>query len=49
MINRENVCWLTKNFKWDFDLCVIDELSSFKSPSARRFRSLRRVIGQCSA
>lgn len=47
VINRENVCWLTKNFKWEFDLCVIDELSSFKSPSARRFRSLRRVIGQC--
>lgn len=30
---------------WPFDMVVIDELSSFKSPSARRFRALRRKLG----
>lgn len=46
VINRENVPWLveTCGTKWDFDCVVIDELSSFKSASAKRWRSLRRVI-----
>lgn len=44
VVNRENVCWLMKVQDFDFDMVVIDELSSFKSPSARRFRALRRVI-----
>jgi SNF2 family DNA or RNA helicase len=43
IINRENVEWLIKNYKWDFDMVVIDELSSFKSNSAKRFKALRRV------
>ncbi|MEW8994421.1 SNF2-related protein [Clostridium sp.] len=43
IINRENVEWLCKNYKFDFDMVVIDELSSFKSPSARRFKALRKV------
>jgi len=43
IINRENVEWLTKNYKWDFDMLVIDELSSFKSYSAKRFKALRKV------
>lgn len=43
IINRENVEWLCKNCKFDFDMVVIDELSSFKSPSAKRFRALRKV------
>jgi SNF2 family DNA or RNA helicase len=43
--NRENVDWLVKQYfyVWPFDMCVIDELSSFKSSKAKRFRSLRRV------
>jgi SNF2 family DNA or RNA helicase len=43
IINRENVTWLADNYKWDFDAVVIDELSSFKSAKAQRFKSLRRV------
>jgi len=43
IINRENVEWLTKNYKWDFDMVIIDELSSFKSHSAKRFKALRKV------
>ncbi|HCW53407.1 MAG TPA: DEAD/DEAH box helicase, partial [Clostridium sp.] len=45
LINRENVDWLiTKSgYSFDFDMVVIDELSSFKSPSAKRFKSLLKV------
>src|SRR6056297_380053 len=43
IINRENVEWLTKECKWDFDMVIVDELSSFKSPSAKRFKALRRI------
>ena len=44
VINRENVCWLIKEIEWKFDTVVIDELSSFKSPQAQRFKALRKVI-----
>ncbi len=48
MINRENVPWLIESsgipFEWD--MVVIDELSSFKSWQAKRFRSLIRVRPQ---
>jgi len=45
VINRENVEWLVSatGNEWPFDTVVIDELSSFKSPSAKRFKALRRV------
>jgi len=45
LINRENVDWLiTKSgYPFDFDMVVIDELSSFKSASAKRFKSLLKV------
>ena len=43
IINRENVAWLVKNHYWDFDMVVIDELSSFKSPKAQRFKDLKKV------
>jgi len=44
-INRENVVWLVDHVgaDWPFDTVIIDELSSFKSPKARRFRALRKV------
>ena len=45
IINRENVDWLvTKSgIPFDFDMIVIDELSSFKSNQAKRFKSLLKV------
>ena len=45
VINRENVPWLVRTCgkRWPFDMVVIDELSSFKSSSAERFKALRRV------
>lgn len=45
IINRENVQWLVNYYKkkWPFDMVVIDELSSFKSSKAQRFRALKKV------
>lgn len=45
LINRENVDWLISKsgYSFDFDMVVIDELSSFKSYQAKRFRSLLKV------
>ena len=48
IINRENVSWLVENHRWDFDTLVIDELSSFKSSKAQRFRALKKVRPMCS-
>ncbi len=43
--NRENVVWLVDNYfkSWKWDTCIIDELSSFKSSKAKRFRALKKV------
>ena len=45
IINRENVTWLVEDsgYEFDFDMIVIDELSSFKSYRAKRFRSILKV------
>lgn len=45
IINRENVVWLVDYYKakWPFDMVIIDELSSFKSSKAQRFRALKKV------
>ena len=43
IINRENVAWLVENHTWNFDTVVIDELSSFKSHKAKRFKALKKV------
>lgn len=44
--NRENVVWLVNKYKnaWPFDMVVIDESSSFKSHSAKRFKALAAVM-----
>ena len=47
VINRDNVDWLVKaSSGWQFDTVIIDESSSFKNPSARRFKALRKVRPQ---
>lgn len=45
LINRENVDWLINKsgLPFDYDMVVIDELSSFKSHTAKRFKSLLKV------
>ena len=54
VINRDVVPWLVENYaaQWSWDMLVIDELSSFKNPQAKRFKSLvkvrpkvRRIVG----
>lgn len=47
VINRENVVWMVENIKFDFDMVVIDELSSFKNNQSKRFKALRKVISRC--
>ena len=47
VVNRENVPWLCESLtRWPFDMIVIDELSSFKSHQAKRFKALRKVLGR---
>lgn len=48
VINRETVKWLVEYYekngmRWDFDMVVIDELSSFKNHQSQRFKWLRKV------
>ena len=45
IINRENVQWLVEDsgLPFRYDMIVIDELSSFKSWEAKRFKSLMKV------
>ncbi len=45
IINRENVEWLVERsgYAFDFDMLVVDELSSFKNHQAKRFKALMRV------
>lgn len=48
VVNRENVVWLVDVVGkcWPFPIVVIDELSSFKSAQAKRWKALRRVRGR---
>ena len=45
LMNRENVKWLVQEsgLPFDYQMVVIDELSSFKSHRSERFKALRRV------
>lgn len=48
VINREMVGWLVEYYqsnglKWDFDMVVLDELSSFKNWKSQRFRALKKI------
>lgn len=54
IINRENIAWLVEksHIPFEFDMVVIDELSSFKNWNSKRFKAfmkvrprIRRVIG----
>ncbi len=47
IVNRENVCWLVDYYRnsWPFDMVVVDESSSFKSHTAKRFKALASMGG----
>ena len=48
VINRENVVWLIDHLgkRWPFPIVIIDDLSSFKSGQAKRWKALRKVRGR---
>lgn len=45
LISKDNVMWLCDYLGkgWDFDMVVVDELSAFKNPQAKRFKALRKM------
>ena len=45
IINRENVQWLIEKsgVPFNFDMVVVDELSSFKNHQSKRFKALMKV------
>lgn len=45
VVNRENVEWLVEYYKndWPFDMVVVDESSSFKDQSTKRWKALKRA------
>jgi len=55
IVNRDVVPWLVENYggaTWKWDMLILDELSSFKNPQAKRFKALlkvrpkvRRIVG----
>ncbi|MCL2213434.1 MAG: DEAD/DEAH box helicase [Oscillospiraceae bacterium] len=49
IINRENVPWLVDYYQqaWPFDMLVCDESTSFKNPSAKRFKALKLIRRFC--
>ena len=48
IINRENIPWLIEKsgIPFDFDMVIVDELSSFKSWQSKRFKALMKVRPQ---
>lgn len=48
VINRENITWLVEKsgVAWRWDMVVVDELSSFKNPQAKRFKALMKIRGK---
>ena len=48
VINRENITWLVEKsgVAWCWDMVVVDELSSFKNPQAKRFKALMKIRGK---
>ena len=52
IVNRENLAWLCENSSLDFDMVVLDELSSFKNHQSKRFKAMKvmrpkvkRIVG----
>lgn len=49
VISRDNIAWLVDEVgsRWKWKTVVLDELSSFKSHSSKRFRALRKIRPYC--
>lgn len=48
VIGRDNTAWLVDHWlrerRWPYDMIVIDELSGFKSPDAKRWKALKKTL-----
>jgi SNF2 family DNA or RNA helicase len=46
-VSRDNVAWLIDHYgsRFPFDWVIVDESSSFKNPSSKRFKALRKIRG----
>lgn len=48
VIGRDNTQWLVDHWlrerRWPYDMIVIDELSGFKSPDAKRWKALKKTL-----
>ena len=49
VINRENVPWLVEYYRqdWPFDMVVLDESTSFKNSSSKRFEAMKLIRPLC--
>ena len=49
VINRENVPWLVEYYRqdWPFDMVVLDESTSFKNSSSKRFKAMKLIRPLC--
>ena len=43
IVNRENLVWLWKDCRLEFDMVVLDELSSFKNHGSQRFKAMKTL------
>ena len=45
IISRDNISWLVNlpSYRWNFDMVVLDELSSFKNRNSLRFKAIRKI------
>jgi SNF2 family DNA or RNA helicase len=46
-LGRDNIVWLAKNYKWDFDALIVDESTSFKNQSSKRFKAISMFTPLC--
>lgn len=48
VLGRDLFEWIETTVKpWPFDMLVLDELTTFKSPTSKRSKALRRIAPQC--
>lgn len=45
IISRDNISWLVnlQTYRWNFDMLILDELSSFKNRESQRFKAIKKV------
>lgn len=44
VINRENLDWLINYNMWQWDMVIVDESSSFKNHTSKRFKAIKKIL-----